>query len=311
MRTTRTRLITATAAAALLAFLSACSGTDVGAMSADSDAAGGRVEQAAPESGREAIGGDQSKVTSTVFRVRSVIRTGDVSVTTKNLDAARADLDSLLVAVGGTIENEQTTNGTKGDPRRSTLVLRVPVDEFSTTMQGLKELGTVKDSNTASRDVTTEVIDVDERVQTLENSLNRLQAFQRKADNIDDLIRFEQQITQREAELQSMKAQQAYLADQTSMSTITLRLTTPKAFVEPPSPLDEAGFLAGLTSGWNALKSAAIVVLTVVGAVIPFTVVLVLVGVPTWLLVRRTVRSRPAASSTPAPATPADGTPPA
>ena len=85
------------------------------------------------------------------------------------------------------------------------------------------------------------------------------------------------------------------------MSTVTVYLSTPKAYVEPPSALDDAGFLAGLKSGWNALTSAVVVVLTVVGAVLPFAVVALLVGIPVWLLVRRTLRSRTAA---PAPAGP-------
>mgnify|MGYP006181480377 CR=1 FL=1 len=57
------------------------------------------------------------------------------------------------------------------------------------------------------------------------------------AKDIEDLLRYEQQITQREAELQSLKAQQSYLADQTSMSTVTVYLSTPKAYVEPPGTL--------------------------------------------------------------------------
>ena len=80
------------------------------------------------------------------------------------------------------------------------LVLRVPVDEFAAVMTALEDLGTMRFSDSTSKDVTTEVIDVEERVQTLQNSLDRLQRFQRAATNIDDLIAFEDQITEREQE---------------------------------------------------------------------------------------------------------------
>lgn len=241
---------------------------------------------------------DAPAVNRTVVRVRSVIRTGAVSLTSRDPDAVRARLDGVLVSVGGTIDSEQTTHDDDGDIRRSTLVLRVPVDEFGNAMAQLQELGKVRSSDTASKDVTAEVIDIDERVETLRNSLDRLQGYLAKAATLDDLLRFEQQITEREAELQSLKAQQAYYADQTSMSTITLHLMKRTKPVEPPGSLDDAGFLAGLKSGWQALENTVVVVLTVVGAVLPFAVALLAVGVPTWLLVRRTVRAR---SATPTP----------
>lgn len=267
----------------------------------DVEAPGGRAAMGAPD---EAVAdsGRNSGVNRTVFEVRAVIRTGEVVLTSPDLDVAREEVDALLADLDGVVENEQTTHDDEGGIKRSRLVLRVPVTRFTDAMDALEAIGTTQHSDTKSDDVTTEVIDVDERVETLQNSLDRLQSYQAEAKDIEDLLRFEQQITQREAELQSLEAQQSYLADQTSMSTITLTMSTPREIVGPPDALDDAGFLAGLRSGWNALQGAVIVLLTVVGAVLPFGVVLALVGVPLWLLVRRTVRNR--AATPPAPPAP-------
>jgi hypothetical protein len=307
-----TRVAAAGAATALLVLTAACSGGGTDAMSADNAAvergavgaaggAGGSAgDEAGPVDGPQAPGQGAPAANRTVVTVRSVIKTGSIALTAKDLDAARAEVDGLLVSLGGSIDSERSTHDRHGDLKRSTLVLRVPVDKFDTAMSELAGLGKVRHSDSAAKDVTTQVIDVDERVQTLQNSLDRLQSYQRKAANLEDLIRFEQQITQRESELQSLKAQQDYLADQTSMSTISLSLSVPAKHVEPPGSLDDAGFLAGLRSGWHALSAAAVVALTVVGAVLPFLVVLALVGVPVWLLVRRTLRHRAAAGAPPA-----------
>jgi hypothetical protein len=138
-------------------------------------------------------------------------------------------------------------------------------------------------------------------VETLQNSLDRLQRFQRSARDVDDLIRFEDQITQRQSELQSLKAQQSHLADQTSMSTITLRLSTP-AEPQAPGVLDDAGFVTGLQGGWNALVGLAVVALTVAGAMLPFLAALALLGVPAWFGVRALLRRRAAAAPAAAPA---------
>ncbi|HYO40401.1 MAG TPA: DUF4349 domain-containing protein [Nocardioidaceae bacterium] len=225
-----------------------------------------------------------------------------VSLTGTDLAATRAEIDDLLAAVGGTVDDERTTTGKDGRVDRSTLVLRVPVARFDAAKSALERLGTLRSSTESAEDVSTEVIDTAERVQTLQNSLDRLQRFQRAATDVDDLLRFEEQITRRQSELQSLTAQQAYLSDLTSMSTITVELSTPDA--APPAALDDAGFLTGLRSGWNALVDLGVVLLTLLGAVLPFLVALPLVGVPLWLALRALLRRRELRDPTPAPDSP-------
>lgn len=225
-----------------------------------------------------------------VVRSPSVVRTGRVSLTATDLAAVRVEIDDLLAAIGGTVDDEQTTTGDDGRVDRSTLVLRVPVARFDAAKRALERLGTLTSSTESAEDVSTQVIDTAERVQTLQNSLDRLQRFQRSARDVGDLVRFEEQITRRQSELQSLTAQQDYLSDRTSMSTITVELSTPAT--APPTALDDAGFLAGLRSGWAALGDVAVVASTVLGAALPFLVALPLVAVPVWLGLRAVLRRR-------------------
>jgi hypothetical protein len=218
--------------------------------------------------------------------------TGRLSLTSPDLAGVRREIGELLRAAGGSIDSERTTDDRSGRPERSTLVLRVPVRRFDATRHAIERLGKRTSSTSSAKDVTTQVIDVAERVQTLRNSLDRLQRFQATAQDASTLIRFEDQITRRQSELQSLEAQQAYLVDQTSMSTLTVQLSTPETYVAPPGALDDAGFLSGLRGGWQALVGSGIVVLTVVGAALPFLGALTLVGVPSWLLLRGLRRRR-------------------
>ena len=302
------RLVAAALLAALVALVAGCSGggenaaSDAGAVQAEGGGRdGGSADSIAPEQAPR--GANRTSV-----QTKSVIRTGQVAVTNEDLDRTRAEVDQLLFGFGGSIDKEQTSHDDDGNIERSTLTLRVPVANFEAAMDALEKLGKVETSESSSKNVTTEVIDVNERVQTLQNSLDRLQIFQRRSDDIDDLIRFEDQITERESQLRSLQAQQAYLADQTSMSTITLYLSTPEKYVAPPGVFEDAGFLAGLRSGWNALQDFVVVILTVFGAALPFALTVALVGVPVWVLVRVLARRRNATEATEAPA--AADTPP-
>ena len=97
----------------------------------------------------------------------------------------------------------------------------------------------------------------------------------------------ESEVAQRQAELDSLAQQQAYLKDQTSMATVKVNIErTPDPTRPPPTKDDDSGFLAGLAAGWNGLETTVVAVATVVGAVLPFAGVALLLGVPVWLLVR-------------------------
>jgi hypothetical protein len=301
MRTRTLRYSIAAGVLVALTGLAGCSGDGGGA--SDSRSAVAPAPEAAAGGRNLASGGaaDSAGTEASQASVRrtSVVRTGEIALVGKDLSKVRGEVGDLLRAVGGTVDDEHTTNDKHGRIDRSTLVLRVPVAKFEAAKDALERLGTLKSSTESAEDVTTEVIDVTERVQTLQNSLDRLQRFQRSAQDVKDLIRFEEDITRRQSELQSLKAQQSYLADQTSMSTITLRLSTPRTYVAQPGALDDAGFLSGLRSGWHALVGLVVVVLTVAGALVPFLVAGAVVGVPTWLALRALLRRRRAAAPVP------------
>ncbi|QNN52440.1 DUF4349 domain-containing protein [Nocardioides mesophilus] len=290
MTTTRTRALGAGSLLVLGLLTGACSAggsggsNDSAAASTEAAVSGGGADRLADVPGAADAPAPANR---TVVKVKAVIKTGEVAVTDPDLDRARRELDDLLVSLGGTVDSEQTEHDRDGDITNAQVVVRVPVQRFDAAMRAIEGLGKTQHSDTSGKDVTTEVIDVEERVQTLENSLDRLQSYQRRAKDVDELLRFERDITARQSELQSLQAQQAYLADQTSMSTISVYLSTPEKYVAPPGALDDAGFLAGLEGGWNALVDTVVVALTVVGAVLPFGVVLLVVGLPAWLLVRR------------------------
>jgi hypothetical protein len=127
------------------------------------------------------------------------------------------------------------------------------------------------------------------------------------AKSLNDLVMLEKEVATREADLASLQAKKRRLADLTALSTITVILLDPEAAASPDGDVPP-GFLAGLQGGWNALLASLKVLLTVLGAVLPWLIAL---GLPVWAgiyLIRRLVRRR-ARPLTPGLAT-ADTAPP-
>jgi hypothetical protein len=299
----------------LLAGLAGCGSSSSGSSDASGSAGDGpAVAAAAPgENGvaRGVAGHDvlKSDAGSTV-EGRAVIMTAHVSLESGSLTTVRAGLDRLLARYGGYVDKEDTVDDSRGRVKSSTLQVRVPSGSFQAVMDAFPTLATVTSTSTQAEDVTTEVIDVDARVRTAEVSLRRLRLFLGKATNVDSVIRLESEISQRESDLASLLAQQRYLKGQTSLATIDVSMTRTGSAVHH-DPLAHAGFLTGLRNGWNAMLGVAVVAATVVGALLPFALVLALLLVPLILVLRARsasgwsarARSRSAAPAGPGPST--------
>jgi hypothetical protein len=167
-------------------------------------------------------------------------------------------------------------------------------------MSDLEQVADLQDSDTTSKDVSTQVIDVDERVKAARASIERITTLLSRAEKIGDVMAIEAQLASREADLNSLLRQQAHLADQTALATISVSIDRPAAAHARPAS-DDAGFLAGLSAGWDALRGFGTGVATVVGALLPWTPVALLIGIPVWLVVRRSRRT-PGEPAGPAPA---------
>ena len=125
-----------------------------------------------------------------------------------------------------------------------------------------------------------------------------LQVLMSKATAIDDLISLESTIADRQAQLESLEAQQRGLEDQISMSTITLTLTSDP--IEEP-PAEPANFWTGLVAGWDSFVGFWSGFLVVVAVLLPWLVTGAIITVAVVYLVRWNRRRQAARPQPPAP----------
>jgi hypothetical protein len=217
---------------------------------------------------------------------RSVISSGTVSLAGEDVRATRREVQRVVDAKGGEVTDETSETDSDGETAYVRLVVRVPSAEFADTMAALEQVGVMRTSDRGSDDVTTEVIDTGVRVRAQEASLRRVELLLAEARDLKDIIWIESQLTSRQAELDSLKSQQSWLADQTALSTITVDISRHEVAEDEPED-EPAGFLAGLHSGTTALGALVTVLTTVLGALLPFAAVALLLGLPAWLVVRR------------------------
>ena len=278
----------------LLAAALALTGCSAGAGAGGGDSGDYSVPQApVPEGGvgiaDEAATDQDGSLTSTAER--QVIISGNVTITADDPIKASRDAVRIVETAGGRVDGRTEYAPTETDQGSATLQLRIPADKLTATLDKLEELGRADEVSLSTSDVTVESQDLDARISALRASIERLNALMGQATDIDDLITLESAISSRQGELESLEAQQRYLADQVSMSTISLYLRS-DAEAPKTTPGD---FWSGLQTGWNAFVGFWAGLLVVLGVLLPWLITLAAIAALIIWIVRR--RRRPAAAS--------------
>jgi hypothetical protein len=220
---------------------------------------------------------------------RKLVRTATIDLTAgdvvETVDRAR----DIAVREGGYAGREQVRDTS------ATVTLHIPSDRFDPALGDLSGLGEVVSREQDAEDVTEQVVDLNSRIATQRASVARVRALLAKAGTVDEIVRIEQEVTTREADLESLEQRSQALAGQVAMSTVTVRIEQTTT-APPPPPAEASGFVAGLAAGWDAFLGAGTVALQVVGALLPFLLVL---GVPAALVLRWRRRRRTAVPVTP------------
>jgi hypothetical protein len=229
---------------------------------------------------------------------RNIIYTGSITLRVDDVTGAATIIEALAVGAGGFVGGDQRS--LDSGKSSATLTLRVPAERFTSTLDTIRTKGHEEHEDVSTQDVTATVIDLNARIQSQQASVNRVRDLLAKAQSITDITTIESELAKREADLESMQAKQRNLTDLSSLSTISVNLLAPQAAAATPKPA-EKGFWAGLKHGWHAFAASLGVLLTVLGAVLPFVLI---IGVPLglayrWLRRRRRVTGPPAATTDP------------
>ena len=226
---------------------------------------------------------------------QALIKKGNVSLRADDVGKAQFDVQRVVDAHDGKVTEEKTTTDDSGAPAYTRMVVRVPVAEFDETMAGLKEVGSaeLESAHTSQDDVTAKLIDTRTRMEVQRRSIERISVLFDRAQSIRDIMAIEAQLSRRQADLESLERQAAYLQNQSSQSTIVVSIDQIPAKKAVKEKDDDTGFLAGLSAGWHGLAKFGVAMATLVGALLPWLVVLLVLGVPTLLVVRAARRRRP------------------
>jgi hypothetical protein len=113
------------------------------------------------------------------------------------------------------------------------------VAKWDAALPALRKVGSkVLDEQTGSTDVTSQVIDLNARIDNLKTTEAALQAIMARATAIPDVIAVETQLSDTQGQIEQLTAQRDHLANQAAMSTLTVTFQLPQKTVTTQATQD-------------------------------------------------------------------------
>jgi hypothetical protein len=293
VRPSRHALRAATAILAAGLLLAACGGDDAveeaGWAAVESMPAPGIAEDMAVE--RADVDGATGAPADPGVAVdgRAVVRTAYLELVVDDGAAAVEDAIAIAEAAGGYVAGTYLSRGEDGTISGS-LTLRVPTDRLDAVVDELDALArSVPTRSVDEYDVTDQLTDLDARLTNLRAYETELRALltevRERGGSVEELVAVTDRLNQVRIEIDATEGWQRQLADQVTLSTVTVSITPARAATPVGGGWDLPGVLRDAV--------AALVTLgrwLVIGAVWAVVVVLP-VGVVLWA-VRRAARAR-------------------
>lgn len=223
---------------------------------------------------------------------RLIIRTGNIAMEVEDTLATKATIEEMvagMAAEGAYVVSSNEYGGEDDSLPHINMAIRVPAMQYGRAMDQLAGLAvTVLRRNETADDVTEEYVDLSARLESLEAARQRLLGIMEEARSTKDLLEAEQQLTHREAEIESIKGRMQYLSQSAALALIHVELQ-PYLLSQPVGdtwrPLETVrrAFDALL----NGLRGFADFLIFFVIALLPWLLLVLLALYIVWRIIRR------------------------
>ncbi len=226
-----------------------------------------------------------------------VIYTANMGLQSTKFDETSKLIEQLVTGVGGYLESENIYNGNLGSSgryRTASFTARVPSEKYNEFLSGVNSSCHVVSLQQNVKDVGEQYFNTEQRLETLKNKHERLEALLKEAKEMKDIISLESALSETEYEINQYTATLNRYDSLISFSTINIELTE---VVDPDSSVDEEpgfferlgkSFKRGLQNAGDTLEAVAMwISYNIVGLIILAAVIIALIKIKPAARLRR------------------------
>ncbi len=157
---------------------------------------------------------------------RKLIRNGDISIEVSDLQKTHVAVEEWVKEFGGYISS--SNNGEKS----SSYTVRIPSEKFDSAMDAAGSLGTLKNKNISTQDVSEQFYDLQSRLETKKVLRDKLNGYLRQANSMQDILKVESELNSVQSDIESMEGRLKRLVSQVDFSTISIYVSLPYKAVQ-------------------------------------------------------------------------------
>lgn len=219
---------------------------------------------------------------STDLNTDKIIYTATMFGETTDFDDTAEKIDRLIKENGAFLAAQKTNEYGEGY-RYASFAIRVPAENFDILLKGIETVCHIKTSDISADNVSESYHDMESRLESAKNKLERLDELLLKAENMEDIITIENAINEAQWEVDYYSGALKNYDSQIRYSTINLDLEEVYKITEEPAPktfgerIGESfrngwqsvcdffeGFVVWLAYSWFWIVAAAVVIIAVV-----------------------------------------------
>jgi len=194
----------------------------------------------------------QSTNPLTIVNKQKIIKDGNITLKSKNVIHSKKAIDQSLKKMDAYYESEDLQNNEQS--MAYNLKIRVPAVNFERLIANLESgEDEIEAKNIQARDVTEEYVDIETRLATKREYLQRYKQILAKAATVKDILAVEGNIRTLLEEIDSQEGRLKYLADQVSFITLSINLYEQKNYIEQPKSSFLTRIKIALNSGWQSI----------------------------------------------------------
>jgi hypothetical protein len=231
----------------------------------------------------------KSQPTPVTVTERKIIRNADLSLEANSPDESAAKITTIAESKGGfVIESQKQSSDTKTTKTDVvTMTVRVPAAKFNESLDEIRKTGNrIIVETVKGEDVTEQFIDMEARLKAKRALEEQFLEIMKRGNTVQDALNVQRELATVRGEIEQIEGKKRFLENQAAFSTLKIRLQSPAVF-----STSSTGFFyqlgQAITRGFDAAMNFVLVLITLVIALLPFLIFIVL---PIYLLIRYFLR---------------------
>ncbi len=225
---------------------------------------------------------------------RKIVYNSSIDIETKNFDEDVKAIKQLVASNGGYYESSSISGTAEYGGRNAYYTARVPSKNYQSFMESVGGIGSVTYSSENVDDITSNYVDVQARLKSLNRKLQRLEELEANAETVQDLLSIEDRINNVQYDIENYTAQLRLYDDKVDYCTVSISLDEVVTYSEVKKDTAWNRFTEAFVSSFSGFIAFLQWIVIALIYILPYALVAAVIFVIVLVATKKTLAARKA-----------------